>query len=90
MLALRPRTRADLVEVELDDELVILDEASGDLHHLNHTASAIFALCDGTSTIAEIAHEVAALFDRTPQEIRPEVDRFVGRLGEARLLGEPR
>ena len=49
--------------VELDGEAVIYDEDTTDLHHLNPTATVVFGLCDGTSTMEEISADIADAFD---------------------------
>jgi Coenzyme PQQ synthesis protein D (PqqD) len=46
----------------VDGEVVILDRQSDLIHQLNHTASYIWDLCDGQSTVGEIANQLAAAF----------------------------
>ncbi len=73
MPAARPRTREDLVVVELDGEAVIYDEVSGELHHLNPSATLVFSLFDGTATIHQIALELAEAFGVPAPEIESQV-----------------
>lgn len=55
--------RSDAVAVsELDDELVLYDSATQQVHVLNHSAAAIWRLCDGTRTPAAIARDVARYY----------------------------
>ncbi len=83
---IRPKARDDLAVVELDGEAVIYDEGTGDLHHLNPTATIVFSLCDGTATIREIADDLAEAFTRSPAEVEPQVRRLLLRLRRAGLL----
>ncbi|MGH2572307.1 MAG: PqqD family protein [Actinomycetota bacterium] len=80
MPALKPRIRDDLTVVELDGEIVIYDERADDIHHLNPTASVVFSLCDGRSTVREMAIEIAGAFgapeDQVEREIRPLLREF--------------
>jgi PqqD family protein of HPr-rel-A system len=82
----KPRARDDLTVVELDGEAVIYDEVGGDLHHLNSSATIIFALCDGTQTARQISAEIAQAFSLSPQEVEPQVRTVVRDLRRAGLL----
>ena len=76
----RPLAREDLAVVEIDGEAVIYDEATGDLHHLNPTATIVFALCDGTGTIPELAADLGAAYgvpsDEVEQQLRTVLRTF--------------
>jgi PqqD family protein of HPr-rel-A system len=78
--AQKPKIREDLTVVELDGEIVIYDERADDIHHLNPTASVVFSLCDGGSTVKEMAREIAEAFgiveDQVEKEIRPLLREF--------------
>jgi PqqD family protein of HPr-rel-A system len=84
--AARPKVRADLTVVELDHEAVVYDEASGDLHHLNPTATVVFGLCDGTSTAKELSADISEAFGVSLEEVEPQVRRLVRELRKAGLL----
>jgi len=81
-----PTPRAGLATRVLDGEVVILDRANGHVHRLNATASAIWNLCDGKSTTDDIAAQVAAAFQRKPDEVLADVLRTVADLGRLDLL----
>ena len=74
---IRPRTRTDLSVVELDHEAVVYDGSTGNLHHLNPSATVVFSLCDGTATIRELAQDIAAAFGRPREEVEPQVRRLL-------------
>lgn len=79
---MRPAVRSDLTIVELDGEAVVYDEASGELHHLNPSATIVLTLCDGTATVDEMAAWIAEASGVDPAEIadqvRTTIDRFSG------------
>lgn len=54
-----PRRAPFTHTVEIDGEAVVLDEEQNRLHRLNSTGAIVWACCDGTSTVAEIAHDLA-------------------------------
>ena len=57
-----PKRRVDVNVRMVDGEVVVLDRQSDLIHQLNHTASYIWDRCDGQSTVAEIADQLAAAF----------------------------
>jgi PqqD family protein of HPr-rel-A system len=81
-----PTRRPDLVSRTLDDEVVILDRASGQVHRLNATASSIWRHCDGTAAAEEIAARVAAEFDEAPPHLLDEVIATIAEFARLGLL----
>jgi pyrroloquinoline quinone biosynthesis protein D len=65
----------------IDQRHLLLSPERGLL--LNHTATAILELCDGTRTVAEIA---AALRERYPRADESQVAAFLARLRERGLV----
>jgi hypothetical protein len=82
----KPRVRDDLTVVELDGEAVIYDEGRGDLHHLNPTATVVFGLCDGTSTIPQMSSDISEAFDVPSGEVERQVRSLIRAFRKARLL----
>jgi PqqD family protein of HPr-rel-A system len=87
---MKPRARADLAVEELEGELLVYDEETSDFHHLNPTASIVFSLCDGTTTVKEMAADIAAAFGEQPQEVERQVRALIRDLRRVRLLDDPR
>jgi len=58
----RPRTAQGLEFNEVEDGLIVYQESTERVHHLNPTAAIVFQLCDGTRDATEIAGVVAELF----------------------------
>jgi len=90
----RPRVREGLTVVELDGEAVIYDEGSGDLHHLNPTATIVLGLCDGASTMREMSLDIAVAFGAPADEVEAQVRALIHQFRKADLLvpanGRPR
>ena len=65
-----PAAKEGLELVESPDGLIVYDETTDRVHHLNQTAAVILGLCDGTQSLAEITVAVGRLFgsgDATPR-----------------------
>jgi PqqD family protein of HPr-rel-A system len=85
-LALNPRARGDLDRVEIDDETVVYDPTTGEVHYLNATAALVFELCDGSGSVQEIAGDLAEAFGLPDDEVVEQVESLVAALREAGLL----
>jgi hypothetical protein len=75
----RPLARSEGVLVErLDDQVVVYDSVSRTAHCLSDGTAAVWELCDGRRSAADIASELGVEVD--------EVTRALQALGDARLL----
>lgn len=83
---IKPKFREVLTVVELDGESVIYDEESGDLHHLNPTATIVFSLCDGAATIKEISADIAQAFGVSDDEVERQVRALLRQFRKQGLL----
>lgn len=63
----RPRSRQDLVVRELENELLVYDEKKKKAFCLNSSSAAIWKMCDGATTVPEMA-ELAARALGTPAD----------------------
>jgi hypothetical protein len=70
----------------LDGETLVLDRQAGVIHQLNHTASYIWARCDGHSSLAAIAHQLAHAFAVEPPVAVRDVRVLVRQLQALQLL----
>jgi len=82
----KPRAREGLTVVELDGEAVIYDEDGGDLHHLNPTATIVFGLCDGTSTMRQMSLDISEAFGVPAVEVEGQIRTLIRSFRKARLL----
>lgn len=83
-----PRRAVTTVTEELDGECVILDEAGNRLHHLNPTATVVWACFDGSGTVAEIAVDFAAELGTDLATTEADVLALARELGAAGLLAD--
>jgi PqqD family protein of HPr-rel-A system len=81
-----PTARDDLVVHEIDGELVVFDRATGGLHHLNATASAVFLSCDGEVSTEKLCREVADAFCVPVEDVTADVVPLLDRLRGAGLV----
>ena len=86
MALVKPKARDDLTVVELDGEAVIYDEATTELHHLNPTATIVFRLCDGASTMHQMSVDIADAFGVPVEEVEPQVRGLIRRFRKVGLL----
>lgn len=79
--------RADrLTSVELDGETVIHDDSNGSVHVLDPIATVVWAVLDGTSTLEEIAVDLAEAFAAPVAQVNEDVLALARRLGRSGLL----
>ena len=77
---------ARFVETRIEDETVVMLLATGDFFSLRDSAAAIWHLIDGSRDEAQIAAELAAVYDAAPADLAPDVAAFVDELRGAGLL----
>ena len=82
----RPRARAEVSAVPLDDELVLYDPHTLEAFVLNPTAARIWTLCDGSRSAAAIAKELSTLYGLGRQQTLEDVCEFIDDMRRAGLL----
>jgi hypothetical protein len=70
----------------VEGETIIFDRDGGVIHQLNRTASYIWERCDGQSTLADMAQQLAEAFDVEPTIAATDVVAIVKRLQQLHLL----
>jgi hypothetical protein len=79
----------DLVSRKVDDDLLIVDQANGKIHQLNPTATFIWSLCDGKSSVEEIVKKSFENFDIDENQISKDVNTTLENLIELNLIEFP-
>lgn len=77
---------ADLVEQIVDGELVVLDQASGQIHQFNATASEIWTCLDGKTTTDDVVKHIAEHYDIELDVARKDVELTLHQLSEQNLI----
>jgi|DewCreStandDraft_2_1066082.scaffolds.fasta_scaffold00296_2 PqqD family protein of HPr-rel-A system len=82
----RPRRVADVTASDLDDELVLYNLRTDQVHVLNATAAAIWELCDGSLTADEIAAVLADACSVPLARVQPDVQNMLAEFHQAGLI----
>lgn len=77
-----------LLETEIDGDISLYDPRTEKVTVLNQTASDVWRLADGSHTLDEMVHLLAAAYQTEPEAIATEVRQTVDHLAEAGLLPE--
>ena len=84
---MRPLKKDGVMEQEMDQELILSDPGTGQIHVLNETTKVIWNLADGKHTLGEIEMEVRARFAGADRhDIRADVEQAVITLKKKNLL----
>jgi PqqD family protein of HPr-rel-A system len=86
MTAPKPKARADLTFVQVEDEAILYDPESVQLHHLSPSAALVFQLCDGSGTIEELARDIAEELGLPQDDILQQVRQVVGHFDHSGIL----
>lgn len=89
MPPVKPKVRADLAMVELDGEAIVYDDRGRKIHHLNPTATIVFGLCDGSSTIPELSGEIAQAFGLPQAQVERQVRALLRQFRKEEFLDPP-
>jgi hypothetical protein len=81
-----PRRRRSVHGVEIDSESVLYDARNGRLHLLNWSASAVWWSIDGTSSVEELAVDLAERFGAAREAMRSDLQKLLGVLAEEQLV----
>lgn len=83
-----PRAKqAGLLKRPVGDQMVVYDEARQRLHVLNRTTALVWAWCDGTRTVADIARVIAPILGSSANS--DVVELALAQLEETHLLETP-
>jgi hypothetical protein len=82
----RPRHSTGLVECPVQDELLIYDPRSERVLALNVSARAIWMLCDGRHSAADVAATLGESLGLPPGALVSDVDRAISELQDAGFL----
>ena len=81
-----PRQRGGLVLDGAGDETAVLDPEEDRRYALNATAAALWELCDGRTSPAEMVDALCLLFRAEPTTISGDVDRVLEQFATLGLI----
>jgi hypothetical protein len=83
---LRYRRRDNLTTQPVDEETLILDLESNNIHQLNPTASFIWNQCDGAASMDQVVKMFAANYGIDVEIAQSDVRRIIEQLSELGLI----
>ena len=86
MGAERPRQSTGLVECPLHNELLLYDPRTERVVALNVSARAIWALCDGCHSAADVAATLGEWLGLPPDALETDVSKAISELRDAGFL----
>ncbi len=81
-----PRTRSDVLALDMGDGVILYDQHSSLVHHLNPSASVLWNLCDGEADGTELAAEIAEAFGLDRDAVAAQVEGFIQELDALGLI----
>lgn len=81
-----PPRRPDVVEEVMEGEAILFDPVTGCTHRFNETALAVWRLCDGTATTADMARRLTEHYDIDLDTALDHVEQIVTVLADSQLL----
>ena len=82
----RPALADTISLITMQDEAVLYDAQTGDLHRLDPIATAVCNLFDGTTTIDEIVALLTDAFDAPFEVVDRDVRKLIGDLDQRGVL----
>jgi PqqD family protein of HPr-rel-A system len=71
----------------LDEETIVVDPRSREVHLLNETAARIWELLETSSSVDELVEALGEEYEgASPEDLRREVEAFLGDLGAKGLI----
>lgn len=80
------KARSDVTTVELGDEIVIYDDSTGKLHHLNPQGGVLWRWLDGSGPLADLAADVSAAYEADRAAVEADVVALARSLASRGLL----
>jgi PqqD family protein of HPr-rel-A system len=81
-----PRKRADVLELDMGDGVILYDHSSSLVHHLSPSASLIWQLCDGDADLGSLAAEVSDELGVNAEQARTDLAVLIHELDALGLV----
>lgn len=82
----RPRRSDGVLSQRAADTTVLLDPVSGEYFALDEVGAGIWALCDGSRSVGDIAAAMSEEYDASPDEIRADLLALLAELESSGLV----
>jgi hypothetical protein len=81
-----PARRDDVMEYPVDAEAVLFDPTSRNMYVLNESALSVWRMCDGRTTVHEMAGSHMNVHAVDVRTARDDIDRLLGSFAAVNLL----
>ena len=75
-----PRKRSDLLELDMGDGIILYDDSSSLVHHLNPSASILWQLFDGVADASTLATETSEELGVDPNQAQADIAALITEL----------
>ena len=80
------KQRDDIITREIDDEILLMDNQTMQVHQLNRTAGYVWSRCNGSISENEIIEQVVRDFDVEDHVAKQQVKEVIAQLLELKVL----
>jgi len=77
---------AELIQTSVDNELVMMDVSSGDCFGISGVGTRIWEMLDGKQSLNDVVSKVCSEYDVSEDVCRRDVEEFIARLFELKLV----
>jgi hypothetical protein len=81
-----PRKKADVLELDMGDGVILYDDSSSLVHHLSPSASIVWQLCGGDASVGTLVGEIAEELHQDPDRVRADVSELLAELDALGLV----
>lgn len=82
----KPLARTDITVQEMGNEVMLYDSSGEKIHVLNLSAFAIWKLCTGSHTVAEIIEQMAACYPDASVDLENDIEMILADFMKKGLL----
>jgi pyrroloquinoline quinone biosynthesis protein D len=82
----RLRRQESVITQQVEEQTILLRADDGGYYAVDEVGAAVWGLCDGNRSVAEIVAALSAEFDASEETIRGDVLEFIEDLRRERLL----
>jgi Coenzyme PQQ synthesis protein D (PqqD) len=83
-----PRKKAEVLELDMGDGVILYDDTSSLVHHLSPSASIVWQLCQGEASVRTLALEIADELFQDPEQVRTDVSVLLAELDALGLVDD--
>ena len=81
-----PCARSEITVQEIGDDIMLYDDVNEKIHVLNHSAYAIWKLCNGQNTLEDIHAQMSAQYPEASTNLSIDIQSTIRELKEKELF----